>query len=203
MLPSIPLVNVVNVISVLAHDGFLSQILRSSRICSSVKQREYSLSSKLRVRNTPGLSTSDDVPFSGAFALSDFSKIYSGDFCNDRQLTEQPGVQYARKLHIPIEAPILGDHCYFVKEETRRTSEMQYRLRIAVFEILQKVPEIVLRGKHFDFRDSGPLEPDLPPDRYIAVAQVAVQTSTESCRIHSVACSSIVRRPCAIAHPYV
>ena len=108
------------------------------------------------------------------FSFSEFSKIYSGDFSNDEQLTAEPEVQFARKLHIPIHAPSIGNDCYFVKEVTRRNGRTQFRLRIASFSRLHQGSDLIFRGKHFDFRDPAPFEKEMLGDEYLNLAKVSI-----------------------------
>jgi hypothetical protein len=107
------------------------------------------------------------------YTFDNFSKIYAGDFCNNRQLLQQPDVQFARKLHVPIEVPQLGQHCFFVKEETRRDGRTQCRLRVAAFSRYDDPSAIVFKGKHYDFREPGNLEQDLTVAQYIEYVQVS------------------------------
>ncbi len=138
--------------------------------CSAVD--EYMKNVGFRQQET--LSSTQHGLENDRYNFRDFYNIYSGDFCNDQQLAIEPEVQFARKLHIPIQMSALGPHCFFVKEETRRGGRTQYRLRVAVFALVQKTSEeIVFRGKHYDFKDPSPLESDLSEDQYIAHAQVS------------------------------
>ena len=110
-----------------------------------------------------------------------FASLYAGDFHNERQRISHPELQYARKLHIPVHLPWLGDDCFFVKEVTQRANQpAQYRLRVAVFSCCppstssnwfdQKA--MTFRGQHYDFDDTSLLETELSYEEYTSYVQV-------------------------------
>ena len=186
MIPKIFPPNLVNVVTLVTQCNVPLRLQRYERSTLEFFRPESRLRCGRRAislfsssSNTQAVSTDDTQTI--PFTFSHFSNMYSGDFCNDWQLAQQPDVQYARKLHIPVHAPELGENCFFVKEETRRTNQMQYRLRIAVFSLLRLESGIGFRGKHYDFRDPSPLEAELSLDEYIAQAQVSHELSASRC----------------------
>jgi hypothetical protein len=176
----------INVLPIIFPDYFENDVNRISHkktFCWPSVARPHSirhsipkLSSNLQNSNaaqsglrSPAEESNDQfIPFS----FNEFASIYSGDFSNDEQLAFEPTVQFARKLHIPVHAPSIGNNCYFVKEVTRRNGRTQYRLRIASFDRLHQEPELVFRGKHYDFRDPAPFEKEMKTHEYIALAKV-------------------------------